>query len=61
MLNHHRSSKNLTKIAIYVLFIIATFSLSLLFIPYEFFFFSAVVVLIALRGVEKEVMRFRKQ
>lgn len=51
---------NATKITIYILFIILTFTITLVFMPYEFFFFSSLVVLFALKEIEKEIMRFRK-
>ena len=52
---------NITRVILYILFIVVTFVAALLFMPYEFFFFAAVAVLFALKGVEKEVMHLRKQ
>lgn len=50
--------RNASKIVVYAVFILAIFSLSLFVMPFEFFFVSAVFVLIALRGVEKELEKF---
>gem|GEM_PF-4431879 len=50
--------KNIMKIAGYLFFVVITFTVSLLVLPYEFFLVSIIVVLIALRGVEKELLKF---
>lgn len=55
MIENHPCWKNVAKICVYVLFIVAIFTFSLLTMPYEYFFVSAIVVLVALRGVEKEL------
>ena len=60
MSRHSSSKNNITRIVLYILFSITTFTVSLLFMPYEFFFFAGIVVLFALKRVEKEVMRLRK-
>ena len=51
---------NIAKIILYILFIVVTFIITLLFMPYEFFFFVGIVILFALKEIEKEVMHFRK-
>lgn len=51
-------SKKIKKIIAYIVFVVITFTLSLLFMPFELFLLSTIVVLIALRGVEKEIGGF---
>ncbi len=55
------AKRNITKIVLYILFSIVTFVAALLYMPYKFFFFAGIAVLLALKGLEKEVMEFRKQ
>lgn len=45
------------KIVFYAVFIMTIFSISLFIMPFEFFFVAAVFVLVALRGVEKELQK----
>ena len=52
---------NITKIILYIFFIVVTFIITLLFMPYEFFFFVGIAMLFALKEIEKEVAHFRKQ
>lgn len=55
-------TKNIKKIFAYIFFVIVTFVISLLYLPYELFLLSTIVVFIALRGVEKElgILDFKK-
>lgn len=53
-----RSSGKNIKIAGYILFAALTFIGSLLFMPFEVFLLSTIVVLVALRIVEKELGNF---
>jgi len=58
---HKKDKKmNAAKIAVYIFFIIIIFGITLIFMPYEFFFFSAIIVLFALKEIEKEIMQFKK-
>lgn len=52
------TSKKMKKIVAYIVFVVITFTVSLLFMPFELFLCSTIVVLIALRGVEKELGGF---
>jgi hypothetical protein len=47
--------RRIKKIISYVVFVVVTFSASLLFLPHELFLLSAIVVLVMLRAVEKEL------
>ncbi len=58
MNNMSVKSKKSFKIALYSLLSILIFSFSLLLMPFEFFFISAIFVLIALRAMEKELKNF---
>lgn len=48
-------SRKTKKIIAYVIFVVITFSTSLLFLPHELFLLSTIVVLLMLRAVEKEL------
>lgn len=55
MKTNNLNAKVMTKVILYVTIIVITFSLSLLFIPYEFFPVTAFIVLLFLNAVEKEL------
>lgn len=50
-------AKVMKKIIFYITIIIVTFSGSLLFMPYEFFLVTALIVLLFLNAIEKELNR----
>ena len=58
MIAKNASVKKTMKIIGYILFVIVTFTGSLLFMPFEIFLISTIVVLAALRGLEKELGDF---
>lgn len=58
MIAKNASISKIVKISGYILFVVLTFTGSLLFMPFEIFLLSTIVVLIALRGLEKELGDF---
>jgi hypothetical protein len=48
--------QQLLKLTGYIFFIVVVFVLSLFALPFEMFFLTSVVILMTLRGVEKELM-----
>ena len=50
-----QTKKSLTKVISITIFTFALLALSLLVLPYELFLFSALVIMFAIRCVEKEV------
>lgn len=55
---NNQSKGKIIKIISYILFAVLTFIGSLLFLPFEVFLLSTIVVLIALRSLEKELSNF---
>lgn len=55
------SKKKLARISLYMLLSIVTFAVSIIILPLELFLFTSVLILITLRGIEKELSELDKK
>ena len=60
-MNPKANKKKVVRILLYIVLSIAVFAVSLLVLPLELFLLSSVVVLVTLRGIEKELEEGEKK